>query len=207
MPTCPKCHRFLEEEEVCCAEVRHTWRCVRCFKLSTGSAVPYGKCFLCGGELELLAEHGTVDCINSHAVHDAMQFELDLVHFFELARERSTRPEQFVVLEHLCEAALDHLHELEDKYRAHLDRDMVDVASDEERLLVDWPVREIQFNEAAGVAALYRGALEMERRARDHFRDMADESPPGLENELCRELTAEEDEHIAMLETEIEQLV
>jgi rubrerythrin len=30
--------------------------------------------------------------------------------------------------------------------------------------------------------------------------------PAGLERELCEELAAEEDEHVAMLETELEQI-
>jgi rubrerythrin len=49
-------------------------------------------------------------------------------------------------------------------------------------------------------------ALETEQRARDHFRRLASQFPVGLENELCREVAAEEDEHLAMLQTELEQL-
>jgi rubrerythrin len=110
------------------------------------------------------------------------------------------------VLERLYEAGLDHLHELEEKYHAHLDREMVDLACDEEKLLSHWPLRGIRVDADSGIADLYRGALEMERRARDHFRALTSEFPVGLENELCRELAAEEDEHIAILETELEQL-
>ncbi len=47
--TCPKCRAVLEEDEICCAQVRYTWRCKSCFKLTSGLAIPYGKCFLCGG--------------------------------------------------------------------------------------------------------------------------------------------------------------
>ena len=46
----------------------------------------------------------------------------------------------------------------------------------------------------------------MERRTRDHFQRLSAELPPGLEKELCLELAAEEEEHVAMLETELEQL-
>jgi rubrerythrin len=53
---------------------------------------------------------------------------------------------------------------------------------------------------------LYQSALEMECRTRDHFRSLAAELPEGLEKELCQELASEEDEHIAMLETEMEQI-
>jgi rubrerythrin len=56
------------------------------------------------------------------------------------------------------------------------------------------------------VVELYQAALEMERRTRDHFKKLARELPAGLESELCEELAAEEEEHVAMLETELEQI-
>jgi len=203
--TCPKCHRVLEDDEICCAQVRYTWRCVRCFKLGTGCAVPYGKCFMCGGELEMIPDRH-LDKMRFHATHDAVQFELDLFHFFERAREQATKPEQDIVLEYLYEMALDHLQELGERYCAHPDQEMVDVACNEGKLLSDWPFQGIRINGELGIAELYQEALELERRARDHFRALASEYPVGLENELCRELAAEEDEHIAMLETELEQI-
>jgi hypothetical protein len=46
----------------------------------------------------------------------------------------------------------------------------------------------------------------MERRTRDHFRKLASGLPPGLEKDLCGELAAEEDEHVALLEGELEQI-
>jgi hypothetical protein len=56
------------------------------------------------------------------------------------------------------------------------------------------------------VIELYKLALETEQRARQHFRQLASEFPAGLENELCREVLAEEDEYVAMLETELAQI-
>jgi len=207
MPSsCPRCHRVLEEDEICCAQVRFTWRCRSCFKLTTGFAIPYGKCFMCGGELEAIPDRDLGDAMRFHAIHDAVQFDLESYNFYKLARERATTPEQCIVLEHLYETDLDYLHELEERYHIRLDREIVELASNEERLLSDWPFRGIRMSEDSGIAALYEVALETERRARDHFRQMARESPAGLENELCRELAAEEDEHLAMLETELEQL-
>jgi hypothetical protein len=161
---------------------------------------------MCGGELEVIPERDLGDCMRFHAIHDAMQFELDWFHFFKLARERATTPEQCIVLEHFYEDGLEHLHELEEKYHAHLDGEMVELASNEEKLLLDWPFRGIRVMEDAGVADLYRVALEAERRARDYFRQLASQFPAGLENELYREVAAEEDEHVAMLETELEQI-
>jgi rubrerythrin len=207
MPSsCPKCRRVVEEDEICCAQVRYTWRCRSCFKLTSGFAVPYGKCFLCGGELELIQDRELGDSMRFQAIRDAVQFELNSFHFYKLARDRAANPEQRAVLERLYEAELDHLHELEEKYHAHLDREVVELSSNEESLLANWLFRGIRVTEESGVADLYELALEMERRTRDHFRKLAGGLPSGLEKDLCGELAAEEEEHVALLEGELEQI-
>jgi bacterioferritin (cytochrome b1) len=38
------------------------------------------------------------------------------------------------------------------------------------------------------------------------FRRLANDLPAGLEKDACKELAAEEEEHVAMLETELEQI-
>jgi rubrerythrin len=204
--SCPKCRRVLEEIEICCAQVHFMWRCTRCYKLTTGDVVPHGTCFLCGGKLEVIPDRALDDPMHFPAIHDAAQFELDAFFFYKRARERASTPEQCIVLEHLCEAELEYLHELEEKYHAHLDREMVELAADEEKLLSDWPFRGIRVNEESGIKDLYRVALKAELRAREHFLELARQFPVGLENELCREVAAEEEEHVARLETELEQL-
>ena len=207
MPSsCPKCHRVVEEDEICCAQVRYNWRCKSCFKLSGGFAVPYGKCFLCGGELEVIPGRDLGDSMRFRAIRDAVQFELDSFHFYKLARDKAASPEQRAVLERLYEAELDHLHELEEKYHAHLDREVVELSADEDTLLSNWLFRGLSVTDSTGVADLYGLALEMERRTRDHFKKLARDLPPGLEREVCEELAAEEEEHVAMLETELELL-
>ena len=207
MPSsCPKCHRVLEEDEICCAQVRYTWRCKSCFKLTSGFAVPYGKCFLCGGDVEVILNRELGDTMRFQAIREAVQFELNSFQFYKLARERAQTPEQRAVLERLYEAELDHLHEIEEKYHAHLDRETVELSGDQERLLSNWLFRGIELSGESGVADLYRAALEMEWRTRDHFRTLAARLPAGLEKDLCGELAAEEDEHVALLEGELEQL-
>ena len=64
----------------------------------------------------------------------------------------------------------------------------------------------IEVTETSGIGDLYRAALEMERRTRDNFRKLAAELPAGLEKDLCGELAAEEEEHVALLEGELEQI-
>lgn len=203
--TCPKCRRVVEEDEICCAQVRYTWRCKSCFKLTSGFAIPYGKCFLCGGELEVLPGRELGDSMRFQAIRDAVQFELNSFHFYKLARDRAATPEQRAVLERLYEAELDHLHELEEKYHAHLDREVVELSSNEQTLLANWLFRGIRVTAESGLTDLYQAALEMERRTRDHFQKLAQSLPEGLEKELCQELAAEEDEHVALLEGELEQ--
>ena len=207
MPSsCPKCHRVLEEDEICCAQVRYTWRCKNCLKLTTGFAVPYGKCFMCGGPLEVIEGRELGDSMRFRAIREAVEFELNSFHFYKLARDRAQSAEQRAVLERLYEAELDHLHELEEKYHAHLDRETVELSADHDKLLANWLFQGIKLDEQTGVKELYEVALEMECRTRDHFRKLAAELPEGLEKELCQELASEEDEHIAMLETEMEQI-
>ncbi len=207
MPSsCPKCRRVVEEDEICCAQVRYTWRCRSCLKLTSGFAVPYGKCFLCGGELQVLENREMGDTMRFQAIRDAFQFELNSFHFYKLARDQALSPDPRVVLERLYEAELDHLHELEEKYHAHLDREVVELSQNEQALLANWLFRDLQVSGDAGVRDLYRAALEMERRTRDHFRKLAADLPAGLEKELCGELAAEEEEHVALLEGELEQL-
>jgi len=207
MPSsCPKCHRVVEEDEICCSQIRYSWRCRSCFKLTSGIAIPYGKCFLCGGDLEVIPRRDLGDSMRFQAIRDAVQFELNSFHFYKLARDKATNPGQRAVLERLFEAELDHLHELEEKYHAHLDRSVVELSSDEDALLSNWLFRGIQMTADSGIADLYQAALEMERRTRDHFRKLATDLPPGLERDLCSELAAEEEEHVALLEGELEQL-
>jgi len=207
MPSsCPNCHRVLEEDEICCAQVRYTWRCKNCLKLTTGFAVPYGKCFMCGGPLEVIEGRELGDSMRFRAIREAVQFELDSFHFYKLARDQAQSPEQRSVLERLYEAELDHLHELEEKYHAHLDRETVELSADHDKLLGKWLFQGIHLDQKTGLKELYQVALEMERRTRDHFLKLAGDLPAGLEKELCGELAAEEEEHVAMLEGELEQL-
>jgi rubrerythrin len=204
--TCPKCRSVVEDDEICCAQVRYTWRCKSCFKLTSGFAVPYGKCFMCGGDLEVIQNRDLGDSMRFQAIRDAVQFELNSFHFYKLARDRARTSDQRAVLERLYEAELDHLHELEAKYHAHLDREVVELSADENHLLSNWLFKGIRVGEEAGVRDLYQIALEMEQRTRDHFRKLANSLPAGLEKDLCAELAAEEDEHVALLQGEIEQL-
>ena len=207
MPSsCPKCRRVLEQDEICCAQVRYTWKCKKCHKRTSGFALPYGKCFLCGGDLEVADPRPLEDGSRFQAIREAVQFELNSFQFYKLAKDRAGEPQHRALLERLFESELDHLHELEEKYHAHLDREVFDLSPAAEKLLGDWLFEGISVSDETSIAALYEAAIEMERRTRDHFRALAAKLPDGMEKELCLELASEEEEHIAILETELEQL-
>ena len=200
---CPKCHQIIENDIICCAEVKYTWKCKSCGKLSTGFVVPYGRCFLCGGENELVKGYTGSDPAQIAVVQEAMQSELDMYQFYRLALKRTSDEELKGVLEELYHKEEDHLEELEKKYHVHLDASLRDLPVESERLLSNWIFKDIDFSEAQQhVLALYDRAIEMERRTRDHFQMRADTLPPGAEREIYRELAAEEEDHVAILETE-----
>jgi len=205
---CPKCHQVVENEIVCCAEVKYTWKCKACGKLSTGFVVPYGRCFLCGGENEVVKGHGDSNPIQVAVVREAMQYELDMYHFYRLAMKHTSDEELRGVLEELYHKEEDHLTELEDKYHVHLDASSREIEENNDKLLSIWIFRGIDFSDAEKhVLALYDRALEMERRTRDHFKMRAETLPSGAEKEIYRELAAEEEDHVAVLETERAQFI
>ena len=111
------------------------------------------------------------------------------------------------MLERLYEAELDHLHELEEKYHAHLDRAVIDLTP---------AGRETAVRRALPGPAR-RGGGRYPRAVRSGAGDGAAHARPFPQagREACRtgskrssawSWPAEEEEHVAMLETEIEQL-
>jgi rubrerythrin len=202
---CPKCRREVAEDAICCAEVRHTWRCRQCGKRSTGFVRPYGRCYLCGGDIETIESFSTGDLDAVRIVKEAIQMELDTYQFYKLGLERAVDPDQKAVFEQLALKEKDHLLEIEEKYHVHLDPDVVEMPPDAGKLLASWIFQGIDLDAAgAGVVELYRRALVIEACTRDHFRFRAEELRPGPLRDLCREFAAEEEDHIALLETEME---
>ena len=198
--TCPKCREILEEDEICCAQVRYTWKCVSCHKLSQGFALPYGRCHLCGGRLEIVEGRELGDSMRFRAIRDAIQFELNAVQFYRMAREQTADENARAVLDRMFDMELDHLHELEERYHAHLERSVIEFEPEAEKVL-----KESLFRDSS-IRGIYDAAVALERHTRDHFRKLAADLPDGLEKDLCLELAAEEEEHIALLEGELEQL-
>jgi rubrerythrin len=206
--TCPKCRQVVAEDIVCCADLRYTWKCTSCHKLSTGFALPFGRCFLCGGSLQVVEGREIEDPMRVRPIRDAVQFELNTYHFYRLAMARATDPTLKAIFEQLFLHEKDHLHTLQEKYHTHMDDTVLDLRPDADALLSDELFAGIDLADPRlGPLGLYDRAIEIERRNRDYFKSMAAALPPGPEREICLELGAEEDEHMAILETEREQFV
>lgn len=204
--TCPKCHQVIDDDSVCCADVRYTWKCGACGKLSVGFVVPYGRCFLCGGENEVMEGYAGPNPGQVAIVREAVQYEIDMYQFYRIAKQRTSNSQLRAVLEELYHKEEDHLEELETKYHIHPDPQFRELPGRREQLLSQWIFRDIDFADSgAHVLEVYDKAIAMERRTRDHFRSRADACPPGSQREIYRELAAEEEEHVSILESEREQ--
>ena len=200
---CPKCHSTLEDDSICCADYRHTWKCASCGKLTTGFVVPYGRCYLCGGRLEVVEGYRSPDPEKTRIVEEAVQFELDVYSFYRLAKDRTSNEKLRELLEDMYLKEKEHIAELESKYHVHLDAELLDPSREAGQGLTGWLFEGIDFEDAEGhVLGVFDKAIEMERRTRDRFLARAQSLPPGPQKELYRELAAEEEDHVAMLETE-----
>jgi len=200
---CPKCHRLLPEGAICCADVRCMWRCRRCFKLTTGFAIPYGRCRLCDGELQMFTDSYAPGAERLWAVREAVQAELDAFLFYKLARDQARHWEQRAVLERLCEAEMSVLSELEKQYHPHLANHLLELNLAEQNRVSQRLFRGICLSDHSAVRDLYQAALAMERHTRDRFRVLAGQLPDGNEREICTGLAEKDEGHVALLEAEL----
>ena len=206
--TCPRCHGVVANDIVCCADLVYTWRCTSCHKVATGFAMPHGKCFMCGGSLQVIKGHEFDDPMKVKPIRDAVQFELNTYHFYRLALPKVKDPTLRAIMNELYHHEVDHLHTLQERYHTHLNEEVLNLRPDVDALLSDSLFEGIDLADPKdGPLGLYDKAIAMERRTRDHFKKLATDLPAGPEKEICLELAAEEEEHVAMLETEREQFI
>jgi glutamate synthase (NADPH) small chain len=205
---CPKCHQAIDNDSVCCADVKYTWKCKSCGKLSTGFVVPFGRCFMCGGENELIQGYTGESPELMAIVQEAMQFEIDMYHFYRLAMQRTSDQELREVLEELYHKEEDHIATLQEKYHIHYDPEMLNLSEPREKIAFAFIFHGIDFKNAEGhILQVYDKAIAMERRTRNRFTAHANALPPGPQKEIYRELAAEEEEHVSILEAEREQFL
>ena len=205
---CPKCHQLIDEESICCADVKYSWKCKSCGKLSTGFVIPYGRCFLCGGENEISKGYSGMQPELVAIASEAVRYEVDMYYFYRLSMNRTSDPMLRAVLKELYHKEEDHLELLEEKYHLHLDPDIRNLLEQREQIVSSWIFQGIDFANSEGhILQVYSKAIAMERRTCDRFRALAASLPAGSQKELYRELAAEEEDHVTMLETERGQFI
>jgi glutamate synthase (NADPH/NADH) small chain len=205
---CPKCHQMIESDSVCCADIKYTWKCKSCGKLSTGFVFPYGRCYLCGGENELIEGYAGARPELVAIVQEAVQFEIDMYHFYRLAMRSTKNEELRAVLEDLYLKEQDHLETLEEKYHLHFGHDLRQMSEKDEKIVFGFIFHGIDFKNAENhPLQVYNKAIAMEHRTRNRFLTHANMLPPGSQKELYLELAAEEEDHVNILETQRDQLL
>ena len=206
--TCPKCHKTIEDDSVCCVDVKYTWKCKSCSKVSTGFVVPYGRCYLCGGENEVIEPYDGENPELVAIVQEAVQFEVDMYHFYRIAMQRTEDRQLKSVLEDLYQKEEQHLKSLEEKYHLHPAFDLRQLPGEDENIVFRFIFHGIDFKDTEGhVLQVYDRAIAMEKRTRNRFLTYADTLTPGPQQDLYKELAAEEEDHVAMLETEKAQFL
>jgi rubrerythrin len=211
--TCPKCHQVLEEDYVCCADVTYTWKCTQCRKLSKGFVIPFGRCETCGGSLTIVDDSAYRDAARLKPVQQALQAEANAYAFYAMLAAEATDPDVRALFASLSQMEREHLENLAAKYHAHLEADPAPASHPKIRQIILGGI-EGGTGPHAGHPALgpgpraqdrllllYGRAIEMERQARAFFLRQVEGLEEGLEREVYRELAAEEDEHIALLES------
>ena len=200
---CPKCHQPLDdsgEQYICCAGASVQWRCRQCAKVSEGFAFPYGMCPYCGGRLEALGERAIEEPGALAGVRTAFEIELGGQAFYRRAAQDSRDPE-------LCElfgrfAAMEEEHMATLARRYHASAPTGSAAPDMDRVSIYAGVG----NRPEDPVNLFRIAIALEERAASFFMQRAAAATPGsLEEQLYRELAAEERDHAALLTTELQR--
>ena len=206
--TCPKCHKVIEDDSVCCADIKYTWKCKSCNKVSTGFVVPYGRCYLCGGENEVIEGYDGTKPELVAIVQEAIQYEVDMYHFYRLAMKKTQDAQLKTVLEDLYHKEEEHLNSLEEKYHIHSVLELRQLPEKEEDIVFRFIFHGIDFKDIEGhILQVYDRAIAMEKRTRNRFLVHADTLPEGPQKELYKELAAEEEDHVMLLETEKERFL
>ena len=197
---CPKCQQPLEDGEesyICCANASLQWRCVQCAKVSEGFALPYGMCPHCGGKLETLNPRTIAEEAGLAGIRKAFEIELGGQAFYLRAAADSIDPilkdlfGRFAVMEQ------EHMQTLQQRYHARPPPTRGELPVELAAIFAGIPHRP---NDPAN---LFRIAIGMEQRAARFFERCAQAAKPGSpEQQLYRELAAEEREHADFLTTE-----
>ncbi len=199
---CPRCQRPLEGEEiyVCCANTRLTWHCDGCKKVYEGFAFPYGLCASCGGHLALQSVDLDIEAEEAQqAIRRAFEIELGGMNFYQKSAREVDDLELKRLFGRLAKMEVEHMVTLTRRYHVE-PPDAGELSLEHIALYTGVEVPQ----EPTDVLRL---AIRLEERARNFFRDQSaklEENTPAWT--LYRELEAEEQEHVDLLETELARL-
>jgi len=202
MISCPKCHRPIEGEEayICCANLELRWRCNECGKVSEGFAFPYGMCPYCNGKLEMLDRGPIEDAKGLDAVRAAFEIELGGHAFYQRAARESKDPALRELFGRFAEMEREHMETLSKRYHAELPKAGEDFQIDHAAIFAGVD------RKPEDPANLFRIAIAFEERAVKFFTEQGKRAPEGsVEQELYKELAAEEREHVAIMTTEYDR--
>jgi rubrerythrin len=202
---CPKCRRPLEdpqEEYICCSDAVLTWNCGDCGKVFEGFAFPYGLCPACGGTLKserAVDGRDAKDARVQEAIRIAVQIELGGQAFYRKGAQQTDDPALRELFHKLAAMEEEHMRILERRY--HIEAPQAEGEGPSVAQVAVYA--DVELPKDDGVALLTL-AVKLEKRARDFFNEQLDkferDSGPWL---LYRELAAEEQEHVELLDTEL----
>jgi glutamate synthase (NADPH/NADH) small chain len=196
--TCPKCHQPIEgdEEYICCATASLSWKCKDCSKVSEGFAFPYGQCPACGGKLEVLDPRQIEEAKALDAVRIAFEIELGGMAFYGRARDESKDPILKQLFAKFYGMEQEHMATLTRRYHAAPPA-AGEFKIDRAAVYAGIP------NKPEDPANLFRIAIAFEERAVKFFTEQGAKCAAGsVEQQLYKELAAEEREHVDILTTE-----
>jgi homotetrameric NADPH-dependent glutamate synthase len=199
--TCPKCRQPLDgdEEYVCCATARLTWKCQDCAKVSEGFAFPYGMCPACGGKLKVDDPSKVADAAALEVVRIAFEIELGGMAFYGRAAQEAADPMLRALFGRFADMEKEHMETLSRRYHVQVPTGG-DFKVDRAAIYAGIP------NRPEDPANLFRIAIAFEERAVKFFSERGVAVAAGTpEKQLYRELAAEEQEHVDLLTTELKR--
>jgi homotetrameric NADPH-dependent glutamate synthase len=196
---CPKCHRPIEGDEdyICCASAKLAWRCTECDKVSEGFAFPYGLCPACGGKLAVRDPVKIEEAASLEAVRSAFEIELGGQAFYTRAAAESDDPALKELFQRFVAMERAHMNTLSSRYHVEAPRPDEGLRIDRAAVYAGVPHR------PEDPANLFRIAIAFEQRAAQFFGERSAAADSAAVQRLYRELAAEEQEHVAMLCTEL----
>lgn len=195
---CPKCHRPLDDEDdavhVCCADASRQWRCTQCTKVSEGFAFAYGRCPHCGGRLAAQGARRAGEAPALEGIRMAFEIELGGRAFYQRAAAESDDPGMSALFGRFALMEGEHMETLSRRY--HIDAPTPSPAFRVELAAIFAGVE----SRPQDPANLFRIAIGLEQRAAAFFAERAAKATQGsAEQQLYRELAAEEREHADLL--------